>query len=209
MSAHTPRKLPIAAVLARGIVRDAAPRGSQPAKDTPAEAAAPPAATTPAPARSRRGALGQAARRNPASEPRLYQPGTGIFVNTAPMKTPPPPGPQEASLNFESLDVREVAKVILGDYLHASYTVHPAVTGTVTFRTVRPIADDGPAAHAGDVAPPEQRGGRARGRYLQGPADHGGARFGVAAVGRRESPACRRASRSSWCRSSTWARRRW
>ncbi|HLX23557.1 MAG TPA: type II secretion system secretin GspD, partial [Usitatibacter sp.] len=36
--------------------------------------------------------------------------------------------------------VREVAKVILADYLHASYTVHPAVTGTVTFRTIRPIA---------------------------------------------------------------------
>ena len=29
--------------------------------------------------------------------------------------------------------------MILADYLHASYTVHPLVTGTVTFRTVRPI----------------------------------------------------------------------
>ena len=35
--------------------------------------------------------------------------------------------------------VREVAKVILGDYLKESYTVHPSVTGTVTFRTIRPI----------------------------------------------------------------------
>jgi general secretion pathway protein D len=33
-----------------------------------------------------------------------------------------------------------VAKVILGDYLKQSYTVHPGVAGTVTFRTVRPIA---------------------------------------------------------------------
>ena len=35
--------------------------------------------------------------------------------------------------------MREVAKVILGDYLKESYTVHPAVTGTVTFRTIKPI----------------------------------------------------------------------
>jgi general secretion pathway protein D len=67
-------------------------------------------------------------------------PGTGVFVNPKPPPPPPAKGPEEASLNFEGLDIREVAKVILGDYLKESYTVHPAVTGTVTFRTVRPIA---------------------------------------------------------------------
>ena len=66
-------------------------------------------------------------------------PGTGVFVNTKPAAPNAAPGPEEASLNFESLDVREVAKVILGDYLKESYTVHPAVTGTVTFRTIRAI----------------------------------------------------------------------
>jgi general secretion pathway protein D len=65
--------------------------------------------------------------------------GSGEFVNTKPIPPSPPPGPEEASLNFEGLDVREVAKVILGDYLKESYTVHPAVAGTVTFRTIRPI----------------------------------------------------------------------
>jgi general secretion pathway protein D len=75
---------------------------------------------------------------NPPAVAKLYG-GTGTFVNTKPPAPPPPPGPEEASLNFEGLDVREVAKVILGDYLKLSYTVHPAVTGTVTFRTVRPI----------------------------------------------------------------------
>jgi general secretion pathway protein D len=69
---------------------------------------------------------------------RLFS-GTGVFVNQNPPAPPPPPGPEEASLNFEALDVREVAKVILGDYLHESYTVHPQVAGTVTFRTIRPI----------------------------------------------------------------------
>src|SRR6185436_19368707 len=65
------------------------------------------------------------------AETRIYK-GTGVFVNPRPTPPPPPPGPQEASLNFEALDVREVAKVILGDYLKESYTVHPAVAGTVT-----------------------------------------------------------------------------
>ena len=70
---------------------------------------------------------------------KLYT-GSGNFVNTKPPAPPAAPGPQEASLNFEALDIREVAKVILGDYLKQSYTVHPAVQGTVTFRTVRPIS---------------------------------------------------------------------
>lgn len=67
-------------------------------------------------------------------------PGTGLFLNMKPIPAQAPAGPEEASLNFESADVREVAKVILGDYLKESYTVHPAVSGTVTFRTVKPIA---------------------------------------------------------------------
>jgi general secretion pathway protein D len=75
---------------------------------------------------------------NPPAVTKVFG-GTGNFVNTKPAAPPPPPGPEEASLNFEGLDVREVAKVILGDYLKLSYTVHPAVAGTVTFRTVRPI----------------------------------------------------------------------
>ena len=66
-------------------------------------------------------------------------PGTSVFVNPVPPRRRAPPGPEEASLNFEGLDVREVAKVILGDYLKESYTVHPAVAGTVTFRTIKPI----------------------------------------------------------------------
>jgi general secretion pathway protein D len=71
-------------------------------------------------------------------EPKIFK-GTGHFLNPNPPPAPPPAGPEEASLNFEALDVREVAKVILGDYLKQSYTVHPAVQGTVTFRTVKPI----------------------------------------------------------------------
>ncbi len=71
-------------------------------------------------------------------KPRVF-PGTGTFVNTKPPAPQPPAGPEEASLNFEALDVRSAAKVILGDYLRESYTVHPGVTGNVTFRTIKPI----------------------------------------------------------------------
>jgi general secretion pathway protein D len=73
-----------------------------------------------------------------AEAPKVYK-GSGAFLNAKPPAPSAPPGPEEASLNFEALDVREVAKVILGDYLKQSYTVHPAVQGTVTFRTVKPI----------------------------------------------------------------------
>jgi general secretion pathway protein D len=65
--------------------------------------------------------------------------GTGNFLNAKPTPPATASGPEEASLNFENLDIREVAKVILADYLKQSYTVHPAVAGTVTFRTIRPI----------------------------------------------------------------------
>ncbi len=71
-------------------------------------------------------------------KPRVF-PGTGVFLNPKPLPPAPPAGPEEASLNFEGLDVREVSKVILGDYLRESYSVHPGVTGNVTFRTIRPI----------------------------------------------------------------------
>ena len=105
-------------------------RGDAKAAPAASEAAAVPAA----PATAASAAPPQGA----ALQPRVY-PGTGVFVNPKPPGPPRPPGPEEASLNFEALDVREVAKVILGDYLKESYTVHPGVTGTVTFRTIRPI----------------------------------------------------------------------
>ena len=96
-----------------------------------------------------------------------------------------------------ALDVREVAKVILGDYLKESYTVHPAVAGTVTFRTDQADPAQGAAAHARDAAAPEQRRGGDRGGHLQDPADRHGARLGIAARwagrcsrSRRDSPSC-------------------
>ena len=100
---------------------------------TPTNTVIAPSATPPGPT-----AAAQQAQQAQPQPNRLYS-GTGVFVNQNPPAPAAPPGPEEASLNFEALDVREVAKVILGDYLKESYTVHPAVQGTVTFRTIRPI----------------------------------------------------------------------
>jgi general secretion pathway protein D len=104
--------------------------------------ATPKVAPAPAPAaQTEFGPVGPGSRQAEGAQPltpKIYT-GTGNFVNPKPLAPPAPPGPEEASLNFEALDIREVAKVILGDYLKQSYTVHPAVTGTVTFRTIRPI----------------------------------------------------------------------
>ena len=117
-------------VLPPSLRPDSAAPASAPATASPA-----PVAKTPAAAPGAAAAPAQAS----GAETRLFK-GTGQFVNPRPPAPAAPAGAQEASLNFEALDVREVAKVILGDYLKESYTVHPAVAGTVTFRTIRPIA---------------------------------------------------------------------
>lgn len=72
--------------------------------------------------------------------------GTGEFVR------PPAPGTGQGSaggtltLNFENTSLPEMVKVILGDLLGQNYVVDPAVQGTVTLQTSRPIA-------SGDLMP--------------------------------------------------------
>ncbi|MFO1322729.1 MAG: type II secretion system secretin GspD [Burkholderiales bacterium] len=67
--------------------------------------------------------------------------GTGVVVRG---QTPggglPPAQPVQAVgntvvLNFEGADLREVVRYILGDTLNETYTIDPAVGGTVTIRT--------------------------------------------------------------------------
>ena len=136
MAASIFRLTPLAATVALVLSScSLLPPGMQPEKEEQAKA---PAAAAPQPAAT------DAAPRLPMppleveSVAKIYR-GTGNFIAPI-LPRATPAGPEEASLNFEALDVREVAKVILGDYLKESYTVHPAVTGTVTFRTVKPIA---------------------------------------------------------------------
>ena len=50
-------------------------------------------------------------------------------------------GEEGVSLNFDRADIREAAKVILGDVLHKNYTVDPQVNGEVTLSTTSPLAE--------------------------------------------------------------------
>jgi general secretion pathway protein D len=67
--------------------------------------------------------------------------GTGTFVG--PSRSPP--GPQvttvgdAVTLDFSNVDIRDVLKNVLGDLLKVSYTVDPAVQGTITLQTGKPI----------------------------------------------------------------------
>ena len=100
------------------------------------KASVPVPAAVPAPAASSESAL-KATDRTP-DKPRTF-PGTGAFVKSKPALADPR-GPEEVSLNFEATEIRQVAATILSDMLGESFTVHPQIQGTVSLRTVRPIA---------------------------------------------------------------------
>ena len=74
--------------------------------------------------------------------------GTGVLVKgQQPGGGLPPAPPVQATgggvvLNFEGADLREVVRNILGDILNESYTIDPAVGGTVTIRTSSGIPRD-------------------------------------------------------------------
>ncbi len=81
----------------------------------------------------------------PPEQSRLYK-GTGVLVagqeeggDVPPIQKPPPAQGSAVTLNFEAADIREVVRNILGDILNESYTIDPAVGGTVTIRTTSGI----------------------------------------------------------------------
>lgn len=78
----------------------------------------------------------------PVRPPDAIQSGTGTFVR--PVAAPRDRGQEilgpDVSLNFDNTDIREVVKIILGDVLEASYTLDPAVQGTASLTTARPIS---------------------------------------------------------------------
>jgi general secretion pathway protein D len=68
--------------------------------------------------------------------------GTGTFVNTEAATASRAEAVltgSDVTLNFAAVDVRDVLKSVLGDLLRVSYAVDPAVQGTVTLQTGRPI----------------------------------------------------------------------
>ncbi len=66
--------------------------------------------------------------------------GTGNFINQKPPTPSAPSGPEEFTLNFEDLDIRQIVQYILGDYLKEFFTIHPSTTGKASIRTSKPVA---------------------------------------------------------------------
>lgn len=69
---------------------------------------------------------------------KLYT-GSGQFVKPPAAPVPAAKGPEEFTLNYESLDIRAVVQSILGDMLRESFSIHPQTTGTVTIRLSKPV----------------------------------------------------------------------
>lgn len=67
--------------------------------------------------------------------------GTGSFVRrVSPPSVDTTPG--DVTLNFDGTDIREVVKVVLGDLLGVNYVLDPAVQGTASLQTGRPLRRD-------------------------------------------------------------------
>ncbi len=67
--------------------------------------------------------------------------GSGSFISGY---APPKDGSSDSAadgitLNFVNADVRDVAKAVLGDFLHCNYTIAGNVQGTVTIQTSKPL----------------------------------------------------------------------
>jgi general secretion pathway protein D len=77
-----------------------------------------------------------------ASAPRnTVEQGTGRFVRQI-SPAQPDTVAGDVTLNFDNTDIREVVKVILGDLLAVNYVLDPAVQGSVSLQTGRPLRRD-------------------------------------------------------------------
>ena len=109
-------------------------------------------------------------------------------------------------LNFEGADLREVVRNILGDILNETYTIDPAVGGTVTIRTSSGIPRDALPATLETLLRMNGATMVKERRPLHGRAAGGrGARQRDAAARQLARARCRRASRCRSCRCATSA----
>jgi general secretion pathway protein D len=72
----------------------------------------------------------------------IVERGSGAFIGTARGRGAGNTTPGDIDLRFDAADIREFVRAVLGDLLGVNYLIDPAVTGTVTFQTTRPIRDD-------------------------------------------------------------------
>jgi general secretion pathway protein D len=78
------------------------------------------------------------------TEPEVHY-GTGVFINPAAARGKSG-GAANANgtitFNFDNQPVQAAVKAILGDVLHANYSISPNVQGSVTFATSQPVSED-------------------------------------------------------------------
>lgn len=67
--------------------------------------------------------------------------GSGNFINASAGGGPKDTA-GEITLNFQNSPIAEVVKTILGDILEVNYAINDAVSGSVSMRTARPVAQD-------------------------------------------------------------------
>ena len=77
----------------------------------------------------------------PPALKKKIMPGTGTFVRKV-ERPSVAAAPGDITLNFDGTDIREVVKVILGDILGVNYVLDPAVSGTASLETGRPLSRD-------------------------------------------------------------------
>ncbi len=99
-------------------------------------------ALTPEPAPAQRQADSSPAN---SADAEFYAPGNDILLNAARPAQPATAAVTEQgdiTLNFENTSLLEVIKVILGDLLAQNYVIDPAVTGSVTLQSSKPMGRD-------------------------------------------------------------------
>ncbi len=74
-----------------------------------------------------------------SSKIQIY-PGTGVLVKAPTLGPAKPASTDTLMLNFESADLREVVKAIVGDILNETYIIDPRVQGLISLHTSTPIA---------------------------------------------------------------------
>ncbi|MBL3618475.1 MAG: hypothetical protein JMN26_12175 [gamma proteobacterium endosymbiont of Lamellibrachia anaximandri] len=68
--------------------------------------------------------------------------GSGKFINAPARKGQVVKPSGEITLNFESVDIREVIKIIFEEILQENYLIDQKVQGVVTMHTETPVAVD-------------------------------------------------------------------
>ncbi len=72
----------------------------------------------------------------------FYAPGNDRMLKTQQAQHSATAADGDITLNFENTSLLEVVKVILGDLLGQSYVIDPAVNGSVTLQSARPVNRD-------------------------------------------------------------------